>query len=494
MTGTGRQRSAAEKLVVLRRHTQDGVPWVRLAADAGVSPRTLGRWAARFRDEPSSAGLARRSRADLGRRRVASGLVEVIEALALQRPAPTTAFVHRRVADIARDRGLPSPGYSTVRAVIAGIDPGLRTLAEKGDAAYRDRFELVWRRSAKRPNEQWQADHTELDVVVTENGKPARPWLTVIEDDHSRAVAGYTVFIGAPGAEQTALALHQAVSVKTDPAWPVCGLPDVLYSDHGSDFTSQRLERVCLDTHIQLIHSRIGVPQGRGKIERFYGTITTELLPHLPGFIPHGNGGKPVSTPTLTLAELDAALHRFIVADYNHRVHSETGQAPIDRWNAAGFIPRLPAHPEDIDLLLLTAATTRKVQRDGIRFASTRYVSPVLAAYVGEQVTVRYDPRDAAEIRVWFDDTFLCRAIAPELAAGTVTLKDLQQARSARRKELKTLLHERRSLADALPTDTRHTPPAPTDTAAPEPAAPEPDRPAGEPPRHRLHLYAADTD
>ena len=34
------------------------------------------------------------------------------------------------------------------------------------------------------------------------------------------------------------LALRQAIWHKTDPAWPMCGLPDVLYVDHGSDFTS----------------------------------------------------------------------------------------------------------------------------------------------------------------------------------------------------------------------------------------------------------------
>ncbi len=41
-----------------------------------------------------------------------------------------------------------------------------------------------------------------------------------------------------PTAEQTALALHQAAGCKANPAWPITGLPDVLYSDHGSDFTS----------------------------------------------------------------------------------------------------------------------------------------------------------------------------------------------------------------------------------------------------------------
>jgi hypothetical protein len=49
---------------------------------------------------------------------------------------------------------------------VTALDPGLRTLAVEGEAAYRDRFELVHRRSAARPNEQWQADHTLLDLQI----------------------------------------------------------------------------------------------------------------------------------------------------------------------------------------------------------------------------------------------------------------------------------------------------------------------------------------
>ena len=257
-----------------------------------------------------------------------------------------------------------------------------------------------------------------------------------------------------------------------------------LNADHGSDFTSARLQRVCLDTHIRLIHSRVGVPQGRGKIERFYGTITTELLPHLPGHIPHGTNGAPITSPTLTLEQLDGIMERFIITDYNQRPHSETGQTPSQRWAASGFIPRAPAHPEDLDLLLLTAAMTRKVQRDGIQFASTRYISPVLAAYVGEHVTVRYNPRDIGEIRVYHQDTFLCRAIAPELAADSISFQEFQAARTRRRRDLKQQLRNRRSLADALPEDNRYLPT--------EPARLEPATPNTAPPQHGLRLYATD--
>ena len=93
------------------------------------------------------------------------------------------------------------PVLFSVYAIIRGIDPGMATLAHEGSKRYREVFDLVHRREAAKPNQIWQADHTLLDLwVLTPSGRPGRPWLALIEDDHSRAVAGYTVNLGAPSA------------------------------------------------------------------------------------------------------------------------------------------------------------------------------------------------------------------------------------------------------------------------------------------------------
>ena len=78
---------------------------------------------------------------------------------------------------------------------------------------------------------------------------------------------------------------------------------------------------------------------------------------------------------------------------------------------------------EQLDLLLLTVIRPRQVHRDGIRFQSLWYFDPPLTAFVGEAVTIRYDPADIAEIRLYWDDRFLCRAICQELAGETVSLR-----------------------------------------------------------------------
>jgi putative transposase len=105
----------------------------------------------------------------------------------------------------------------------------------------------------------------------------------------------------------------------------VHGIPEVLYADHGSDFTSDHLAQVCIDLRIRLVHSAVARPQGRGKVERILGSITTELLPELPG---HLVRGKLASPPALSLPQLDTAIREWITSVYHAREHSETGVAP----------------------------------------------------------------------------------------------------------------------------------------------------------------------
>lgn len=80
------------------------------------------------------------------------------------------------------------------------------------------------------------------------------------------------------------------------------------------------------------------------------------------------------------------------------------------------------------------------MHRDGIRFQALRYIDPTLAGFIGEAVTIRYDPADLAEIRVCQGDRFLCRAICQELAGETVSFKDVLRARTERRRDLQATI------------------------------------------------------
>ncbi|MFD4357465.1 Mu transposase C-terminal domain-containing protein [Nocardia sp. NPDC058518] len=460
------RRQAMSRFAVLRPHLDDEVPLTRAAAQADVPLRTAQRWLHRYRTF-GLAGLAptRRRSTD---RRTHPDLVRLIEGMALRRPRPSLAAITRRTARVAAEQGWVPVSYSTVRSIVTALDPAMLTLAHDGAAAFRDTYELVYRRRAERPNAMWQVDHTQVDILVLDGGNTRRPWLTVVLDDCSRAVPGYTINLGAPSALNTSLALRQAIWTKSDPAWPICGIPEILYVDHGSDFTSEHLAQVAADLKFQIVHSTVARPQGRGKIERFFGTINTELLSELAGHLVHG---KPVTPPTLSLRQLDEAIGRFITDTHHRRTHSEIGVTPQQAWVAEGWLPRMPESLEQLDLLLIQVATPRVVHRDGIHFQGLRYLHPTLAAYVREPVTIRYDPRDITEIRVFHKNRFLCKAISPDHTGDTIGLKDIQAARRAYRRRVREQINERITVV------TDYLPAPPHRPSPPKPPAPAPTPP-----------------
>lgn len=119
--------------------------------------------------------------------------MRLIEGIALRKPRPSVAAIHRRLATAAKERGWSALSYSSVYAIVRNLDPAMVALAHEDASAFRSRFELIYRHRSDRPNALWQADHTELDILIRDaDGSAVRPWLTSVIDDHSRAVAGYT--------------------------------------------------------------------------------------------------------------------------------------------------------------------------------------------------------------------------------------------------------------------------------------------------------------
>jgi len=227
---------ALERYRILQPCVEHDMPLTHVARHHGLPLRTVQRWLAQYRRD-GFAGLARRQRSD---RRQPHGLppelTQMIEGLALRKPPPTVALVHRQVRDVALRNGWPVPNYHRVYRVMKHLDPALVTLAHDGSKIYRTTYDLLYRREAEKPNDIWQADHTLLDIWVRhDDGPPVRPWLTVIMDDYSRAVAGFGLSFQAPSAIQTALILHQAIWRKSLPQWKITGIPQYLRHLSGVD-------------------------------------------------------------------------------------------------------------------------------------------------------------------------------------------------------------------------------------------------------------------
>jgi len=100
---------AMERYRMLQPCVDRNVPLTHVARQHGIPLRTAERWLAQYRRE-GLAGLARRGRSDRGQPRgLRPELQPVIEGLALRKPPPTAALVHRQVRDVALRNGWPVP-------------------------------------------------------------------------------------------------------------------------------------------------------------------------------------------------------------------------------------------------------------------------------------------------------------------------------------------------------------------------------------------------
>jgi len=294
-------------------------------------------------------------------------VVELAVGLKKENPARTAAQVRRVLA--AQLGWAPSE-----RAIQRWFEA--RELTTRPDGrppqAY-GRFE------AEKVNGIWTADLM--------NGPPAAGracHLAGIIDDHSRFLTGHQ-FVRRPDAVRFAGVLRSAVARY--------GIPATLYADNGGCFTDASLARTCAVLGIKLTHSQPGRPAGRGKIEKVFQTIQQQFLVEVTT-----GTGDPARHPVASLDELNSLLDHWVRTVYHQRSHSETGQAPQARFDAAG-----PAALPDQGLLrdafawsaVRLVRKTATVELEG----NTYSVDPFL---VGRMVELIFDPFDMTRLAVWW--------------------------------------------------------------------------------------------
>lgn len=182
--------------------------------------------------------------------------MELLElACELKREQPKRTAAH--IAAIIKEKLGSGPSERTLQRHF--VRHGLkRTSGGGGPARSFGRFE------ADERNELWVGDALHGPVVA---GR--KTYLFAFLDDWSRALVGYRWGLSEDSLRLEA-ALRRGLVAR--------GVPQAVYVDNGSAFTSRHLLRACAVLGIKLTHSAPGRPQGRGKIERVFRTIRDQFL------------------------------------------------------------------------------------------------------------------------------------------------------------------------------------------------------------------------
>jgi putative transposase len=355
---TSRQRGQIVRELAGREHAGPS------GRTVSVSRKTIDRWITARRSGGFDALVpAPRQSAP----RTDPQVVELAVGLKKENPARTAAQVRRVLA--AQLGWAPSE-----RAIQRWFEARELTTRPGGQPprAY-GRFE------APKVNQIWTADLMNGPDV---GGRACH--LAGIIDDHSRFLTGHQ-FVRRPDAIRFAAVLRSAVERY--------GIPATLYADNGGCFTDSSLARTCAVLGIKLTHSQPGKPAGRGKIEKVFQTIQQQFLVEVTV-----GTGDPARHPVTSLDELNDLLDHWVREVYHRRVHTETGEGPRARYEAAG-----PAVPPDAALLREAFAwsAVRLVRKTAtVALEGNQYsVDPFL---VGRKVELVFDPFDMTQLTVYW--------------------------------------------------------------------------------------------
>lgn len=201
-------------------------------------------------------------------------------------------------------------------------------------------------------NDMWQAD-TMFGPHVTNGSGKTQTKLIAFIDDASR-VCCHGEFFLAENTDTLIKALRSALYKR--------GVPDAMYVDNGSIYTSREITQICLRIGCLLCHAPVRDGAAKGKVERFFRTVRQSFLSR--------------ALDLSSIEALNRAFTSWVEESYNAGNHSTLGMRPIDRFGLdlarVRFLPPNEANDE-----LFFVEEDRKVMADNtFSFKRIRFEAP----------------------------------------------------------------------------------------------------------------------
>lgn len=348
-----------------------------LSRQYNVSVSTLKRYRKRYEKERLDGLLPKENRADKGKSRKIPG--EILQKAVELREEVRTRATEQIIAIL--DRLYPEHRGQIKRSTLARHFKQLgktRQALRKESKSYR-RFQKRHR------NDLWETDICLPALQVRdEEGQVRQAVLVAFIDDATRLCVA-AEFHATQDAGVVESCFKKAV-VKH-------GLPAAVYLDNGAQFVSEQISEACKWLGVRHVRTKPYYAEGKGKIERYWGTVQGSLVPEIQAMemIPN-------------LQELNRYLWAWVEEYYHQRVHEELGETPQARWD------RDPTPLRRVDDVTLEAAfllrTERTVSKTSlVSLDSARYL--VDDSLVGRRVEVRYHPRERGRIQIWSEGRFV---------------------------------------------------------------------------------------
>jgi putative transposase len=377
---------------------------------------TIERWfynCARGENDPVSA-LRRKVRADAGHQASMTSVVrQALLDLYEQHKSWSVALLRENlVALAARQQELqPVPSYTTVLRFCRthGLEKRRRVTSRQTSGALRAEARLADREVRSYEVEfigqlfHWDGHYGSLKILV--EGQWETPILIAVKDDRSRLICHMQWFRGKERSQIIAHCLMQAFQKR--------GLCRSAISDNGSAMVAAEIAEGFGRLGIKHERTLPYSPYANGKSENAWSSVEGRLLAMLEG------------VEGLSLELLNDATQVWVELEYNTRVNSDTGEAPLKRFLAGPSVLR-PAPDSAALRLAFTRAVTRTQRRsDGtIPVGGRRFEIPSRYRHLTD-VEVRYASWDLNNVHLVDRRTghAVCRLFPQDKAANASGLR-----------------------------------------------------------------------
>lgn len=349
--------------------------------------------------------LLRKSRNDRGNTFLSNRkLADILIRQYQEHPSWTRKLHHENLrAMVLKDRSLePLPSYSTLKRYMEHMGMSRlkkrrgsnRVGARLASTAFHTHETRCY--EALFPGALWHIDgHHARRQVVTESGRWITPIGIGVIDDCSRILC-HLQWYPVENAEFIIHSYRQSLQKRGVP-WAV--MTDCGAAMKSAEFT-QGNSRISVGHDFTIPYT----PEQNAKIERFWGTVESNLMAMLE------------NRKSLTLDELNQATQAWIEVGYNQKPHDELGMSPYHRYNRDDNGHRVCPRSSELTEVFARQITRRPrrfdatIVIDGVRFAipwQYRHIERVVVRYIawdlssahlmdpdGEKVVARILPLD----------------------------------------------------------------------------------------------------
>jgi putative transposase len=346
-----------------------------ISEEQNISYSTLKRWASSYKKQ-GIEGLKKNERKDKNTyRSINEETMDYIKELYTNDPDLKIWDYYKNISSFIKKIGAKSISYDTIYRIINQLDPFVKNHANKN----LDKAQV--------PNDIFELEYKQLDILLLDerDDNLKKPYLNIVYDNFSKAISSFYLSFDKLELEESMILLREAILEKGKYSMSVYGIPKEFIINNLKFNNKERLLEI---THKLGVNIKF-VPNSDNKLEDFFNDFNFHYLKDL------------ILTLDIDLNfnKLNILLKRYIEKVYNSEKKRNWSQ------NINNII-----QIEDInqlDILLTTYKSKRKIINNEVRFQNLIYTGDNLDNYEKKEITIKYDINDLSVIKAYYKDIFI---------------------------------------------------------------------------------------